>query len=591
MVQFLLDKLRAACKVQDSAGELPLHIAVRAALLTVVQCLGDASKAGLQVKDANGNLPLHIAVQCATLEVIEWLVGKCDITLRKSSKAGWLPLHVAVQHSPLEVVRCLVDKYELAVLSTTKQGSSPLHIAAQFAQCDIVEFLVERGEQILVKQGKPKSKHLQLKDCCGSLPLHVAARYASLKVVKILESNWEYALREKDKAGALPLHVAAKFASLDVVEFLASERPCALEEKTYDGWFPLHIAVRRDAPLPVIRCLVESRAHIPVLEKENRNGLLPLHVAAQFATLEKVQFLAEKLPGTLNVETPEGQLAVDVASQNSDRKVREWLKKAMHDRDPNRVQSATEAEPPVSARVQSATADPPVSALRTAIREELDPGHRALARFDMLFINKVPRLFIIVPVDIKSGWRHPASWMHNMIGTTYNLFFLCDVSHDVVSPPIELKLPKQWVQKLAPVVVNALRLLQMSMKLGLNLSLDLHDAVAGIFSFSWELTSSNVAEMLQVFTLFVDSSSDGLMDRIRSNKLSDKDMHMLSGDEYELVRNEASKQKGWRSKMEPVRKPKTAGSASVFWVTKAIAADETYGFEVVRDYTAYGATS
>jgi Ankyrin repeats (many copies) len=318
-----------------------------------------------------------------------------------------------------------------------------------------------------------------------------------------------------------------------------------------------------------------------VLKEKNRQGYLPLHVAAQFGSLEKVQFLVHEHPSALTAETAEGLRAVDLASQNSNPEVAKWLEGALHERDPGRARAMPDPTAPPSGPSTAVAENlaPLIEEMR-GFGEKLDSTLPVLARLDRHFNNEVPRLFIIVPADIKSGWKRPKSWLKSNFSTKYYLYFLCEVSHEVVSPPIKLTAAKDWVRKIAPVLVNALFLLQIAMKVGLNVSLDLHDAASEYLSSSWKITTGDVEEMLKLFSSFIDKSSNlGLLDTIQSHPLSSKAIQELSGDAYELVRAQAVEQTGWRTEMEPVRKLNTAG---VLWVTRTIATNPTLGFEIVK---------
>jgi serine/threonine protein kinase len=204
------------------------------------------------------------------------------------------------------------------------------------------------------------------------------------------------------------------------------------------------------------------------------------------------------------------------------------------------------------------------------VNNKMDSMLTVLAHLDRRLNNHIPRSFVLIPADIRSGWKHPKSWLRSTVQTKYYLFFVCAASHKVVSPPIKLKVAKDWVCKVAPVLATGLFLLKVSMKVGLNVNLDL-DGVATVLV---EISSSHIAEMLTEVTKLVNETSNrGLLDRLESHELSDEDVKELRGDSYEFLLEQASEQNGWRSAMQTVRIPP---SPAVMWVAKEVAADPKY---------------
>jgi hypothetical protein len=207
------------------------------------------------------------------------------------------------------------------------------------------------------------------------------------------------------------------------------------------------------------------------------------------------------------------------------------------------------------------------------VSQKIDATIPVLAHVDRRLNNPVPRMFILIPADMKRGWKHPRSWLRSKVQTKFYLFFVCAVSQHAVSPPIKLAVPKEWVCKIAPVLAAGLYLLQMSVKAGLNVNLSLDGATDLLY-----ISLSHIAEMFHEVSVILDETGrSGLLDRLRSQQLTDQDVQELTGDAYELVIEQASEQKGWRSQMEPVQRPP---SPKVFWVTKAVASDPQY--EVIK---------
>jgi ankyrin repeat protein len=118
-------------------------------------------------------------------------------------------------------------------------------------------------------------------------------------------------IRDVDTNGWRPLHHAVHGeAPLEIVRLLVDAWEEALLERTDDdGSTPLHYAVSsRSGPfLEVLEFLVERRPH--ALRVKDTRGYLPRHVAARFkASAEVVQRLVERCPEALLIEDGAGWL-------------------------------------------------------------------------------------------------------------------------------------------------------------------------------------------------------------------------------------------------------------------------------------------
>jgi Protein kinase domain len=205
------------------------------------------------------------------------------------------------------------------------------------------------------------------------------------------------------------------------------------------------------------------------------------------------------------------------------------------------------------------------------VEEKIDMMLPVLAHMDVRLNNQVPRMFVLLPADIVSGWKHPKSWLRSMVQKKFYLYFYCPVAKETVSPPIELSVAKDWVRKVAPVLATGLFLVQIALKVGLQVSLDLDGSTK---KKMFELTSDHIREMVdELSALLNETGHAGLLDRLATGELKVEDVQELNGHAYELVLEKACEQDGWRSQMEPVRIPP---NPKVFWVSKAASADPKY---------------
>nr|POE84354.1 ankyrin-2 [Quercus suber] len=173
---------------KNSSGDLPLHVAVNAQHLPIVQLLlqsSDQRQEFLTAKNSSGDLPLHVAVNAC----------------------GDLPLHVAVNAWHLLMVLLLLqssDQRQELLTAKNSSGDLPLQLAVNAGYLRVVQLLLESSDQC--------QELLTAKNSSGDLPLHVAANAGDLSIVQLLvDSNVDVAcklLKEKNKEGITPLQLA-----------------------------------------------------------------------------------------------------------------------------------------------------------------------------------------------------------------------------------------------------------------------------------------------------------------------------------------------------------------------------------------------
>jgi ankyrin repeat protein len=228
-----------------------------------------------------------------------------------------LSLEPYIRHNrPLSVIMSIVRaRPDLILERAPHNGRLPLHRAARHStSLEMVQFFAEEWREAL-----------QEPDHDGCLPLHVAAfhiaalRESSLEIVRYLAREYPPALLLQDKNGRVPLHYAVLSKSLEIVDFLVREEPRALWVKAQGGWLPLHHAAQCGASLEGVRCLVHASSPQCLREATDAIGhrggsLLPLHVAAEHAPPDIVQFLARAEPRALLMADRIGWLPLHYAA-------------------------------------------------------------------------------------------------------------------------------------------------------------------------------------------------------------------------------------------------------------------------------------
>ena len=145
-----------------------------------------------------------------------------------------------------------------------------------------------------------------------------------------------------------------------------------------------------------------------------------------------------------------------------------------------------------------------------------------------------------------------------------------------VEPPVPIIVTKCWLEKVAPVLATSLYLLHVGLKPGECIDLDYGDTPIRL-----KLSSKRIAEMLEAASeILNETGTSNVVNRLRSSEdLDEADIRLLNGDAYELIVERAIEERGWRNRMEPVRKN---GSPQVFWVYKDVASDTSNGYDIVQ---------
>lgn len=147
----------------------------------------------------------------------------------------------------------------------------------------------------------------------GTLPFHVF-RY----LLQSLDPSLIWSVDPDN--GSLPIHRAARQnAPLDILRLLVELGPASLRHINNDGELPVHVAcsLGENADLKALQFLVDHGGHV-TLKIPNVNGALPLHcLLVARGALNAVQFLLEEYPSSVKAKTCDGDLPYVVAGNAS----------------------------------------------------------------------------------------------------------------------------------------------------------------------------------------------------------------------------------------------------------------------------------
>ena len=257
----------------DAVGRTALSVASNAAVVALLVNAGADANRG----DARGHAPLHYAVRARNVEVVQALVAAgADVNAASPGKDGDTPLLVACTTNNVSMARVLA---ELGADVNKPAGKvAPLHEAACLAGPEMVRLLVEAGADVNRRGYR------------GEPPLRAAIYRFGPKVENarvLLEAGADPTIAMV--AGETPLHVAAGHGSVELVRMML--RPGVdVNARDKNGRTPLHEAVTMGGGVLVVKELLLAGARADIAD---RSGKTPLDYVARPRTPPDVRELVE----------------------------------------------------------------------------------------------------------------------------------------------------------------------------------------------------------------------------------------------------------------------------------------------------------
>lgn len=136
-----------------------------------------------------------------------------------------------------------------------------------------------------------------------------------IQIIKALYEVYPDAIHLKDVDGKVPLHqIIESNVSMDKVEYLMSRYPEGSRVQCNDGWTPLHWASQRHTTADVLDALLEG-VHKEAAALQNKEGKLPLHIAAASGHRVAVEKLLKVYPDGAMVADQDGALPLHLAAK------------------------------------------------------------------------------------------------------------------------------------------------------------------------------------------------------------------------------------------------------------------------------------
>ncbi|KAK2651088.1 hypothetical protein Ddye_018577 [Dipteronia dyeriana] len=261
------------------------------------------------MKNDDGNTALHealFALHASTKNVNSLVDLACYLVLIDpnvschQNNAGKSPLCMAVESGSKDILEYILNALPRGDgLLQRLQGKSPVHVAIEHRKLDMLRIIKEEKEELFL-----------LPDEEGNTPVHFAACMGYIKEVRYLlgikSSNCASARNNK---GFYPLHIACENGHIQVTKELLRKWPDPTELLCNKGQSNLHVE-------NVVRYLLKEKCTDKLVNKMDKNGNTPFHLAALHGHSMVVVALMCDKRSNVDIQNYQGHTAYDIFKSN-----------------------------------------------------------------------------------------------------------------------------------------------------------------------------------------------------------------------------------------------------------------------------------
>jgi len=306
---------------EDDLGETPLMKACRHEDSDREEIVGIliAKGAKVNLKDKDNETALHNAADNGSANSIVMLLDK---GAHIEARTNWndTPLHYACYKDRLDAVKVLVQR-GANIFSKGEADQTPLDQASESPE--IIDFLLKEYKERIVASAGRLSLHALLQEATyDDSPTPVNLKIGSLttdqfvELLVVIHSQNRDWIRIQDNNRNLPLHIACRTnAPLKVIRFLVDQDPSTLHMMNSAGCLPIHEACSGCMPLETIKYLVE-KGGVGTLCARDIRCALPLHVSCESKPpVDVVKFLLKMYSVSASEKTSAGALPAMLATE------------------------------------------------------------------------------------------------------------------------------------------------------------------------------------------------------------------------------------------------------------------------------------
>ncbi|KAL9241761.1 hypothetical protein vseg_015830 [Gypsophila vaccaria] len=322
MIHCIVDLSPSLLTRPDSKDDLPIHVAVRAGHVTVVQKLIDLGDRWeirlLEHVNNEKNTALHIALENQQKDMASMLYVKCPNIINCKNKQGISPMYLAIKAGFWGLVTKMIDYDGDAQVSRVFKDNnnnellkhSTIHAVIMARNKDILEKIIRKYPDEVLHSVDEK----------GRKPLSYAAYIGFLGGVKCIinmkdGSNYLYRNQafKADVDGSFPIHSACRGGDIRVVREMFTRLP---EKMSWllnrKGQNILHVAAQSGQHAIVEHILTRPKLGTMVNMKDE-DGYTPLHLGVLGKNPRVVYALTWDIRTKLNLQCKKGFTALDIA--------------------------------------------------------------------------------------------------------------------------------------------------------------------------------------------------------------------------------------------------------------------------------------
>ncbi len=297
----LLKKISSLSSVYE--GEIGKRIIDRIILRDMPDILDYVFKLGKLKEEDIGELAI-VSRDLFSVKCEEYLLNKMgrEMKRRDGLKEGKLSLHNLCRDGKLESIKVVLLSMKKHLMSVDKKGKLPIQIAAEEGRDDLVSFLLgyESGELNMDRCYFSKEEIEKLRkhvDIRGKSLMHSAIVNFSSHIVDLFNKiGCDSKLKDRSGKRALDCWVKLKPENEEEkkkrMETLYSLL-CAMSKKEYNANLSdenIHLSLEM-GEIVIVKELIRE-GHI---NKKDREGNTPLHVAMKLGGVEKLEILIDQL--------------------------------------------------------------------------------------------------------------------------------------------------------------------------------------------------------------------------------------------------------------------------------------------------------
>lgn len=234
---------------------------------------------------------------------ITWLFKLFPESMDVSVGRGWLPLHWYLATDNIDISDMLY-MYKLYGEVAFQEAVSPLSILACSGHYSSTPEIYKDANArhpnytVIVALLEKRPSAASERDADGSFSImHACSTFQpSTDIIDLLYNYDHDSINKADKFGCYAIHYACYFGNVITVKYLLEKLPSSATFASGNGALPLHEAVQNISYGSMDLIIIVYNSYRDAIKISDKNGALPLHLAARVADIDVVKFLYDAYP-------------------------------------------------------------------------------------------------------------------------------------------------------------------------------------------------------------------------------------------------------------------------------------------------------